>query len=199
MRILFICTGNTCRSPMAEGMLRKLAKDRGMSLDVRSAGVAASEGTSMSAHAAAVLRDQGIEDRITSTPLSEGLVDWADLILTLTGGHRRHVIQYFPVAADKIYTLKEYVENDLQVLEAQDELHQLVAELELDRALGKELDTARQRRLAELLRQMPAYDISDPFGGSRMEYNATALEIRSALEQLLDKLEKTDFKNSGEA
>ncbi|WP_068778913.1 low molecular weight protein arginine phosphatase [Paenibacillus sp. GM2] len=199
MRILFVCTGNTCRSPMAEGMLRKLAKDRGILLDVRSAGVAASEGASMSSHAAAVLRDQGIEDHITSTPLSEGLVDWADLILTLTSGHRRHVIQYFPAAADKIYTLKEYVESDEQVLEAQDELHQLVAELELDRALGKELDPVRQRRLAELFQQMPAYDISDPFGGSRTEYNATAQEIRSALEQLLDKLVQTDINNSGEA
>ncbi|WMT40714.1 low molecular weight protein arginine phosphatase [Paenibacillus sp. D2_2] len=199
MRILFVCTGNTCRSPMAEGILRKLSKDRGLSLDVRSAGVAATNGAAMSAHAEAVLRDQGIEDRITSTPLSEGLVDWADLILTLTSGHMKHVIHYFPAAADKIYTLKEYAENDVQVLEAQDELHRLVAELELDRALGKELDKARQRRLAELIRQMPAYDISDPFGGSRMEYDRVALEIRSALERLLDKLEQADSENSGKA
>lgn len=199
MRILFVCTGNTCRSPMAEGMLRKLAEERGLELEVRSAGVAASQGAVMSMHAEAVLRDQGIEDTITSTPLSAELVNWADLILTLTSGHRSYVIHYFPESADKIYTLKEYAESDSDVLEAQDELQRIAAELELERALGKKPDEAMQRRLAELMRRMPTYDISDPFGGSRVEYDATAAEIKAALERLLSKLEQAASEEPGEA
>lgn len=55
LHILFVCTGNTCRSPMAEGLLRKLAKERGIDLEVRSAGVSAISGTSISRHVAAIL------------------------------------------------------------------------------------------------------------------------------------------------
>lgn len=81
---------------MAEGLLRKLASERGVNVEVSSAGVAASEGAPISRHAEAVLKDQGIMDFITSKPLYEELTDWADLILTLTQGHKRHVIQRFP-------------------------------------------------------------------------------------------------------
>ena len=56
-RILFICTGNTCRSPMAEGLLRKLAAERGLKLEVKSAGVSAVDGMPVSRHTAAILRD----------------------------------------------------------------------------------------------------------------------------------------------
>lgn len=188
MRILFVCTGNTCRSPMAEGLLRKLASERGVNVEVSSAGVAASEGSPISRHAEAVLKDQGIMDFITSKPLYEELTDWADLILTLTQGHKRHVIQKFPTAADKTYTLKEYVEDDTAVFNDQEELHQLIAELELSKVLGKELSDIQAARLTELLRAIPTYDISDPFGGSRSDYDMTAGEISAALVKLLDKM-----------
>ena len=69
MRVLFVCTGNTCRSPMAEGIMRKLVADRGLRIEVRSAGVAAAAGASMSRHAEAVLRDKGIVDKFASTQL----------------------------------------------------------------------------------------------------------------------------------
>lgn len=190
MRILFVCTGNTCRSPMAEGMMRKLARERNIGVEVRSAGVAAAKGMSISHHAEAVLREQGIGDRILSTPLHEELVEWADLILALTESHKRQIIYTFPEAADKIYTLKEYAQDDPAVLAEREELQRLAADLELDRALGKKPDEAAQRRLAELLQRMPGYDISDPFGGSRGEYDRTAAEIRNALMKILDKLEQ---------
>lgn len=173
---------------MAEGLLRKLASERGVNVEVSSAGVAASEGAPISRHAEAVLKDQGIMDFITSKPLYEELTDWADLILTLTQGHKRHVIQRFPAAADKTYTLKEYVEDDKAVLNDQEELHQLIAELELSKVLGKELSDIQTARLTELLRAIPTYDISDPFGGSRSDYDMTAGEISAALVKLLDKM-----------
>lgn len=186
--ILFVCTGNTCRSPMAEGMLRKLAKGRGISLEVRSAGVAAVEGMPISRHAEAVLRDQQIEDGLSSKPLSLDLVEWADMILTLTLSHKQYAIRQFPYAADKVHTLKEYVENDEQVLRDLQEQDSLLASMEMTRSLGGELQEKDKVRLIELRQRIPSFDISDPFGGSLEDYEATAAEIRSALFRLLDKL-----------
>lgn len=196
MRILFVCTGNTCRSPMAEGMMRKLVRERGLAgIEVRSAGVAAIRGSSISHHAEAVLKDQGIGDRIISTPMHDELAEWADLILGLTEGHKRQMIRTFPGAVDKIYTLKEYVEADPEVIAEREELQRLAAELELSRALGNHPDEQAQRRFNELLQRIPVYDISDPFGGSRSDYDRTAAEIRAALEKLADKLVQMDSDN----
>lgn len=187
--ILFVCTGNTCRSPMAEGMLRKLAKGRGLPVEVRSAGVSAVDGMPISRHAEAVLRDQQISDNMSSKPLNIELVEWADLILTLTLSHKQYTIRQFPYAADKVHTLKEYVENDVQVLTDLQEQDSLLASMEMMRSLGAELQEQDKVRLIELRQRIPSFDISDPFGGSLEEYEATAAEIRSALFRLLDKLE----------
>ncbi|WP_025722395.1 low molecular weight protein arginine phosphatase [Paenibacillus polymyxa] len=186
--ILFVCTGNTCRSPMAEGMLRKLAAEHGLELEVRSAGVAAMEGTPISRHAEAVLRDHDISDQITSTPLSDGLAGWAHLILTLTQGHKQHVIQRFPQTAGKVFTLKEYVENRDAVLNDVQELDGLYASQQLMASLGQELSAQERERMIELHQRIPGFDISDPFGGSREDYDVTAAEIRTALHKLLDKI-----------
>ncbi|MEC0242734.1 low molecular weight protein arginine phosphatase [Paenibacillus dokdonensis] len=187
--ILFVCTGNTCRSPMAEAFLRKMAKDRGIGVEVRSAGVAAMDGVSMSRHAEAVLRDHDIEDRLMSKSLKLDAVNWSDLILTLTQGHKQHVIRSFPQAADKVYTLKEYAENDEAVLNDLNELDSLYATWEVKRSLGQELTDEERERLIEIQQRVPSFDISDPYGGSREDYDMAAAEIRTAIERLLDKLE----------
>ncbi|NGZ76168.1 low molecular weight protein arginine phosphatase [Saccharibacillus alkalitolerans] len=188
--ILFVCTGNTCRSPMAEALLRQMARRRGIQLDVRSAGVAASRGVPISRHAEAVLRDHDIGDRLTSSPLERESVEWADLILTLTGAHKSHVLRCFPEALGRTHTLKEYVEDDPDVLADLEELDGLLASAELSRALGESVDASVSRRMIELRQRVPIFDISDPFGGSRDDYEATAAEIRAALDRLLDKLER---------
>lgn len=186
MRILFVCTGNTCRSPMAEGILRKLAAERKLEVEVSSAGVAAVDGIPISKHARGVLADQGIQDELSSKRLSAELVSWADIILTLTGAHRRYVIQSFPEAMEKTYILKEYVAEDTE----QTELRELMAEFEMNKAIGQELEPARLERLRELYQAMPGYDVSDPFGGSREDYDIVAQEITEAIHKLLDKLTK---------
>lgn len=187
-KILFVCTGNTCRSPMAEGMLRKLAKQRGIPVEVRSAGVSAIEGMPVSHHAESVLRDQDIRDELVSKPLTSELVEWADLVLTLTQSHKQYAIRQFPHAADKMHTLKEYVEDDGKVLADLQEQDSLYASIELARALGQDVSDKDRERLIELRQRIPSFDISDPFGGTKEEYEATAAEIRTALFRLLDKL-----------
>lgn len=189
LHILFVCTGNTCRSPMAEGLLRKLAKERGIDLEVRSAGVSAVSGTSISRHAAAILRDEGVVDSMESSQLTGESVAWADLVLTLTGGHKQHLLQYFPEAVMKTYTLKEYVHEEEAVTEDIKELDSLYADAELSIALGGEPNAADLQRIIEIRQRIPSFDISDPFGGTREDYELTAAEIRNALFSLLDKLE----------
>jgi protein-tyrosine phosphatase len=174
---------------MAEGLLRKLAKERGVQVEVRSAGVSAISGTSISRHAAGILRDEGINDSMTSSQLSREAVSWADLVLTLTGGHKRHLLQYFPDAVSKTYTLKEYVHDEDSVSEDIRELDSLYADAELSISLGGEPKSADLQRIIEIRQRIPSFDIVDPFGGSREDYELAAAEIRTALYSLLDKLE----------
>jgi protein-tyrosine phosphatase len=174
---------------MAEGLLRKLAKERGIDLEVRSAGVSAISGTSISRHAAAILQEEGIHDHLESSQLTGQSVAWADLVLTLTSGHKQHLLQYFPDAVTKTYTLKEYVHNEEAVTEDIKELDSLYADAELSIALGGQPNATDLQRMIEIRQRIPSFDISDPFGGTREDYELTAAEIRTALFSLLDKLE----------
>ncbi|MBR2568948.1 MAG: low molecular weight protein arginine phosphatase [Paenibacillus sp.] len=187
--ILFVCTGKTCRSPMAESMLRHMAKSRGVTIEVQSAGVSAWDGTPMSQHAKEVLEQRKMSnEQFRSHALTGQAVAWADLVLTLTLGHKQHVLQRFPEAADKTFTLKEYVHQDGDQRNVQGALNALVTELQLKLALGDQPTTEEMEQLNYLQSQLPDMDIGDPFGGSLLHYEQTASEIAQALDQLLHRL-----------
>jgi protein arginine phosphatase len=105
-RILFVCTGNTCRSPMAAALLKsKQLPD----VEVKSAGVFAAEGSDASPHAKTVLKEKGIETEHRSSLLKKEDVDWATHIFAMTAGHKQLIIERFPEAKEKTFTLKEFV------------------------------------------------------------------------------------------
>lgn len=104
MNIFFVCTGNTCRSPMAEAILKSMKLP---GVQVRSAGLFAGGG-SLSPNAKSVLDGQGIDFDHWSRSVTPEDVDWASLILTMTTSHKRLLTEQYPEAAGKIYTLKEY-------------------------------------------------------------------------------------------
>lgn len=87
--ILFVCTGNTCRSPLAEAIARSELERRGWRhVRVGSAGIAAREGDAASAEAVSVARRHGIElERHRSRQLTSELLEWADLVLGMSPSH----------------------------------------------------------------------------------------------------------------
>ncbi|SFQ01788.1 low molecular weight protein arginine phosphatase [Salibacterium halotolerans] len=107
--VLFVCTGNTCRSPMAEALLREKGRD---DIEVQSAGTSASPGMSASKETVEVLKERDILLRHAAKPLTKERVDWADLILTMTKNHHGMTVQQFPEAADKVFTVKEFAWNE---------------------------------------------------------------------------------------
>jgi protein arginine phosphatase len=188
LRILFVCTGNTCRSPLAEGLLRIRVHKEGLAAEVRSAGVSATTGVPISRNSASILKEAGFNEPISSLAIQESDVKWADLILTMTVGHKRTVIQRFPDAVDRTFTLKEYVEDDPRILQAIVEREQLVSELQLKQALAQSVSVEERSRIFTLENSIPDYDISDPYGGSLDVYRQTANEISGSLDKLVVKL-----------
>jgi len=113
--VLFVCTGNTCRSPMAEVVMQKHLADRlGISMDqleergvmVASAGISAYPGGRAAPEAISLLSGRGLDlSTHGSQPLGDRMVEQADLILTMTDGHKQAILARWPDARERIQTL----------------------------------------------------------------------------------------------
>jgi glycine hydroxymethyltransferase len=114
--VLFVCTGNVCRSPMAQGLFADLVRGR-RDIEVSSAGIGAVGGQPPSQHSVEVMNELGIDIRnIRSKPLMAELVRKADFIFVMTYGHLDSMLLLFPSAAEKTFLLREF-ETDLPVME----------------------------------------------------------------------------------
>lgn len=115
LMVLFVCTGNTCRSPMAEALFRQMVAERlgcrpedvdSHGVIVASAGVAAWGGGRASSGALETMADYGIDlSGHESQPLTESLVRQADVIWTMTASHRAAVLAQFPAVGDRVAVL----------------------------------------------------------------------------------------------
>lgn len=112
-RILLVCTGNTCRSPMAEALFLKLLQENAdeiqQEIEIASAGLYTISDLPASEEAIMIMEREGLD--ITghrSRVLDVHMLDDADLILTMGSNHRDEILERFPETESKVYTLGEY-------------------------------------------------------------------------------------------
>lgn len=108
--VLFVCTGNTCRSPMAEGIFRKAVAERN-DYEVGSAGVAASKRGPCNPETAVLLEKNGaILDGFASRQVTDSMLSSATHVFAMTQSHLQTLEARFPQHADKFYLVCEFVE-----------------------------------------------------------------------------------------
>jgi len=108
-RILFVCSGNTCRSPLAEAVARRVIEEEGIeNVEVSSAGTFALEGGCASSGSLEVARENGLDlESFTTRRLTSEILDATDLVLVMEPGHRSGVLGLSPLSDTKTKLLGE--------------------------------------------------------------------------------------------
>ncbi len=105
IRVLFICTGNTCRSPMAEAIYGKISKEYGINSAFSSAGLGFCQNDTVSPNAVEVCKEIGLDiSSHRARPLRQHDIDITDIFVVMTKSHAEDLI-YIGVAQNKIYIL----------------------------------------------------------------------------------------------
>lgn len=120
-KIMFICTGNICRSAMADGLMKKLVKDSNKDIEVYSCGIFAEDGDMPTFNAIEAIKEYDVDLKLhRATNIRNLNVEDMDIILCATMSHKNNVISMYPDLKEKIFTIKEYADfnkSDLDILD----------------------------------------------------------------------------------
>ena len=187
-KIVFVCTGNICRSPMAEQMLIQKAAKEKLPISVSSAGVMAMTGDPMTPQSADAMAERGYKaSKHTSRDLTPKMLEDADLVLTATLEHRSELARMLPKASKYSFTIDEFARLTSF----------LMADPEFQEEFKKKAKETREHYLkramqeAVLLRGMvptnlDPKDVVDPYGESVEVYNQVAEHLDGMLEIIVD-------------
>jgi protein-tyrosine phosphatase len=182
-RILAVCSGNVCRSPLVELLLARQLAGR-PEFTVTSAGTIARPGMRMTVEMVNVAARHGVSPERSATHsatrLNETSVERADLVLGLTREHRAAALQLFPAAVKRVFTLNEFARLVASVGAHSAELTtaELVAE-------------AASRRGVEAPSNPESDDVDDPIGLPQEVYDRVGAEIAASLEIIAPALANT--------
>ena len=121
MNILFVCTGNSCRSVMAEGMMKKISAHNNLDIAVKSAGISAPQGFPATDETVRVMLEEGVDvSGHQTTRLTPDLVEWADKIFVMENMHRHMVLTMDPSVKDKVHLLTEFSSDEYRAIVRED-------------------------------------------------------------------------------
>ena len=187
--VLMVCTGNICRSPLAEQLLRAQAASANLPITVTSAGTGAMVGREMTAQAAELSAQYGaLSTDHAPTQLTESIIAGADLILTATREHRAAVVSMSPKAIRRTFTLTQFARlaPTLVALAAEHSPTSPAPLVELVETPQDHLKSLlTHAAVARSLISPPANatddDITDPYKQSQSVYDAVAAEIHASV------------------
>lgn len=120
-KIMFICTGNICRSAMADGLMKKLVKEQNKDIEVYSCGIFAEDGDTPTYNAVEAIKEYGVDlKNHRATNIRNSKIKDMDIILCATVSHKNNVKAMYPELRNKIFTIKEYAEFDENNLDIPD-------------------------------------------------------------------------------
>ncbi|MBM7622887.1 low molecular weight protein arginine phosphatase [Sporohalobacter salinus] len=194
LKILFVCTGNTCRSSMAEYIFKDLAESD--KYEVMSAGVSAVNGKDPAPQAKQIMSEKGIDISNHQTQkLTEDLVTEADLILTMTHQHKSSVLSMFNESEDKVFTLKEFVEDIEELTEITDEIDKIYKRISNRREKfldekGSKIERLRKRH-QELIQEIG--EVEDELNRLEGELSKEVADDKDRLDILQNKVQNLDI------